>query len=464
MIAFSAHLRRTDMLRFGGVLVALLVVSLPTRGGSLVVAQEQNSSLSALAMDELPSSVDSVSQAVKSFEKRDFDGCLKLLTSAVKAHPELPPAHALFAKLGFMSNQIGLVRPALEQAVIQDPEHPEIYILFGNLALVENRATDAALHFEKARTLAAEKRWTDEQKRRFERFCHQGMAVVAESRGDWKAARTALEGWLALEPKNAHARQRLGKVLFNLDQQEAAYEELQKAVKADDKLEPPAITMGWLFTKAGKLKNAEEWMDYAVKTSPDSLPVRISMASWLLEQGRADKAQSQAEAAMKIKPGASEIQRLLGLAARERKDLAEAQRIFQASRSSCRVIRGCAGQLALVLAGQDDAFQKRRAVELAEQGAKLEPKSPRAAATLGVVYFRTGRLEDAEKLLASVFQSGQSQSDDVLALARVEDARGKKDFVVPLLKKALTASGLFIERNEAKRWLDDLEKATRKSP
>jgi len=205
-------------------------------------------------------------------------------------------------------------------------------------------------------------------------------------------------------------------------------------------------------------------MDYAVKTSPDSLPVRISMASWLLEQGRADEAQSQAEAAMRIKPGASEIQRLLGLAARQRKDLSEAQRIFQALSLELPGDSWVRSQLALVLAGQDDASQKRRAVELAELGAKLEPKSPRAAATLGVVYFRTGRLEDAEKLLASVFQSGQSQSDDVLALARVEDARGKKDVVVPLLKKALTASGLFIERNEAKRWLDDLEKATRKSP
>jgi len=41
--------------------------------------------------------------------------------------------------------------------------------------------------------------------------------------------------------------------------------------------------MGWLFTRAGNLKKAEEWMDYAAKTSPDSLPVRLGVASWLLE-------------------------------------------------------------------------------------------------------------------------------------------------------------------------------------
>jgi tetratricopeptide (TPR) repeat protein len=412
----------------------------------------------AVEIDELSKSLTEVNQAIKSFDKRDFDACVQQLARAVKAHPELPPAHALLAKLAFLKNQPALIRPALEQAAVQDREHPEVYILFGNLALVENRATDAVVHFEKARALAAANRWTAAQRQRFEQFCHQGMAPVAEARGNWINARTELEAWLAHDSGNARARQRLGKALFNLNQQEAAYEELQKAAKADSAIEPPAITMGWLYTRAGNVKKAEEWMEYAVKTSPDSFPVRLGMASWLLEQGRADEALSQAEAAAKIQPSSSDVQRLLGLAARQRKDLAVAERIFQELLVQSPGDAWARSQLALVLAEQADDAKKRRAVELAEQAVKLDPKSPRALATLGAVYFRVQRLEDAEKLLASVFQNGQSQSDDVLALARVEDARGKKDVVVPLLKKALGASGLFIERNEAKRWLEELEK------
>jgi predicted Zn-dependent protease len=220
--------------------------------------------------------------------------------------------------------------------------------------------------------------------------------------------------------------------------------------------------MGWLFTRAGNLKKAEEWMDYAVKTSPDSLPVRLGVASWLLEQGRADEAQSQAETAAKIQPKSNDVQRVLGLAARQRNDLAGAERIFQDLWAQSPADAWGRSQFALVLAAQNDETKKRRALELAEQGVKLEPKSPRALATLGAVYFRTQRLDDAEKLLAAVFQSGQAQSDDVLALARVEDARGKKDLVAPLLKKAIAVSGLFIERNEAKRWLEEVEKSTKK--
>ena len=53
------------------------------------------------------------------------------------------------------ANQGPLIRPALESAIGEDPEHPEIFILFGNLALAERRVTDAAVHFEKAKILAA---------------------------------------------------------------------------------------------------------------------------------------------------------------------------------------------------------------------------------------------------------------------------------------------------------------------
>ena len=105
---------------------------------------------SAADLGEVAKSIADVEQAMKSFEKRDFDTCVQLLVKAVKAHPELAPPHALLAKLAFLSNQGAMIRPALERAVAEDAEHPEVYILFGNLALVEGRLTDAAVHLEKA--------------------------------------------------------------------------------------------------------------------------------------------------------------------------------------------------------------------------------------------------------------------------------------------------------------------------
>jgi tetratricopeptide (TPR) repeat protein len=443
------------------VVVALaLAVAAPAWGGPVQVTSLAAQPGAGLAIDSVDRSIAEVNQAVECFQKRDFDGCLERLAKAVAAHPELPPAHALFAKLAFLSNQEALIRPALERAVAEDAAHPEVYILFGNLALVEGRWTDAALHFEKAASLAGSQRWTAEQRRRFQRLCHQGHATLAESRGDATAARAALTAWLAEEPSNARARQRLGKVLFSLGQRDPAYQELQRAEKEDATLEPAAILMGWLFTRDRDLKKAREWMDYAVKTAPESLPVRMGMAAWLLEQGRADEAQTHVEAAAKLDPKSKEVQRMLGLSARERKDYARAEEIFQALAQESPGDDWLRNQLALVLVEQADPAKQRRALELAELSVRQNPNAVDALITLGTVYYRLKRLDDAEKVLQSVFNSGKANSDAAYFLALVKADRGQAESAPALLKTALAAPGLFIFRTDAQQWLDRLTTAT----
>jgi len=407
-------------------------------------------------LDDASRSILEVNEAIKSFQKNDFAACLEQLAQARKAHPELAPPHALFAKLAFLANQGALIRPALESAIAEDPEHPEVFILFGNLALVESRVTDAAVHFEKAKGLAAGKRWTPEQKNRFDRLLLQGDAIVAESRGDWKAAQAALSGWLNLEPGNAPARQRLGKALFHLKDHEAAYEALQQATKADAALEPAAITMAWLFSRAGDLKKAEEWIDFASKTAADSLAVQMGSAVWLMEQGRPDEAQSHADAAAKLNPGSTDIKRLLGLAARQRKDFSQAERIFEGLAHDAPADAWLRNQLALVLVEQTDESKRRRALDLAELSVRQNPKAADALATLGTVYYRINRLDDAEKVLQAVVSSGQGNSDAAYVLAHVRADRGHPDAAPALLKLALDAPGVFVFRKDAQEWLDRL--------
>jgi tetratricopeptide (TPR) repeat protein len=395
-------------------------------------------------------------QATRNFERGDFDACLKQLGQAVKAHPELPPPRALFARLAFQNNQTSLIRPALEQAIAEDPEHPDVFILFGNLALLEGRPTDASLHFEKAAVLGSNRRWSAEQRSNFEQLCLQGSASVGEVRGDWKAARAALDGWFKLAPANARARQRLGKALFWLGQYGPAYQELQRASQEDGALEPAAITVGRLYTKAGDLKKAEEWMDYAVKAAPRSHSAQVGKATWLLEQGRVKEAQNHAAAAAELDPKSTDARRVLGLAARARRDLVRSEPIFEALALESPGDAWARDQLALVLAEQDDAAKRRRALELAELGVRQDPNAPYALATLGTVYYRLHRLDEAEKLLQAVVESGQGSSDAAYILAQVRADRGHSEAVPPLLKSALAAPGLFLCRAEAQEWLDRL--------
>jgi tetratricopeptide (TPR) repeat protein len=438
--------------------IGLALAGAPSaRAGSIPIKTEwleRNGLVSV--MDDSSREQGELEQATISFQGADFETCLKQLGQAVRAHPELPPAHALFAELASRNNQVTLVRPALERASAEDPAHPEVFLLFGDLALREGRWTDAAVQFEKATALASAPRWTAPQRAYFDRRCLQGKAAVAEGREDWKAAKAALDDWLKLEPADALARQRLGKALFGLGQYDDAYQELQRATRDDAALEPAPISMVLLYTGAGDFKKAEEWMGYAVKTAPDSLGVRMGRAAWLLDRDRALEAQADAEAAARIDPRSPGPRRLLCLAARARKDVARAEPILEALDRESPGDTWVRNELALVLAEQADDAKRRRALELAESNARRNPNDPDAMATLGTVYYRLHRFDQAEPLLQAVVASGRGSSDTAYVLARVSSDRGHPEAAPALLKAALASPGFFAFRNDARQWLDRL--------
>ena len=118
-------------------------------------------------------------------------------------------------------------------------------------------------------------------------------------------------------------------------------------------------------------------------------------------------------------------------------------------------------QLALVLAEQNDETKRRQALELAEQTVRQAPEAPNVQATLGMVYYRLHRLDEAEKALQAVLDSGHGSSDAAYILARVKADRGHAEVAPALLKAALAAPGLFLGRDDARQWLERLALASK---
>jgi tetratricopeptide (TPR) repeat protein len=185
------------------------------------------------------------------------------------------------------------------------------------------------------------------------------------------------------------------------------------------------------------------------------------VAAWLLEQGRLDEVRTHAEVAVRLDPQSSDARRLLGLVARARKDLAGAEPIFAALAQQAPGDAWVCSQWALVLAEQTDEAKQRKALELAESSAFQNPNDPDAVATLGTVYYRRHRLDEAEKLLQSVLDSGHGSSDTAYILARIKADRGHPEGARDLLQAALAAPGLFVFREEARQWLDRLAGASK---
>jgi tetratricopeptide (TPR) repeat protein len=406
----------------------------------------------------LPKEVEELNKAIQSFQQGDYEQTLKLLQAAGKKHESLLPPRLILAKLFLLHNQGKQGRDVLEQAALETPEHPEIYLIFGQLALQEGRFTDARLHFNRATELARSKQWPLALQEEFLRDAHAGCASEAEQRRCWTDAEPALTAWLKLEPKNGAARQRLGVVLFRQGKHGPARTELEQAEHDDPKLEPAALALGWLYSEIGQRDKAAQWMEAAVKQSPKDFRVHLGYARWLLQQNRVEEARRAGDSAAELAPDSRDTQFVRGLIAWTRKDYATSERLFQALHQQSPGDFAISNQLALALGEQDDEAKRHKALQLAEINARLYPNASEALSTLGLLYYRLGRGDEAEKALRASLSGGAGSSDTIYYLARLLGERGQADEAKRLLKVALDAPGLFSFRKQALGQLEQLNK------
>lgn len=433
-----------------GIALGLLA---PRLDAALIVPGSPTPFAAILTSD--PKQQAALEPAIEQFKRRDFEQALRLFTAAHEKEKTLPPRLA-FARLLLADNQVPAGRALLEQVVLDLPNDPLVYLTLGNAAILEGRLTDAQLEFEKARSLIAAQKDTSVNPGVRLSDCLDGLAAVWENRKKWKEASAILQEWIASDAKNGPARQRYARTLFFQGNTDGALAELKKASELDKDLSSPAVTMGSLFAQKEEHKKADEWFKKAVEEAPRDPKAHQARASWLLGQERIDEAKTEADAAAKLDPNSTSIRAVQGTIAMFAKNYPEAEKVFEELNRKNPSDLSFSNQLALALAEQPDSAKQQRAVQYAEMNARQYPRSPATLATLGRVYYRIGRLEDAEKALqASINVSGNRTTSDVLYyLAFVYADRGQLDKVKDVLEKALGAKGAFLFRKEAKEWMD----------
>jgi tetratricopeptide (TPR) repeat protein len=387
-----------------------------------------------------------------------LDEALRLIREEAGRHPEWSPPRVILARILFSGEQAPVGRRMLEQAAVELPDHPDIYLTFGAVAMGDNRLSDARLNFEKAGELIGSGKWPEEAARNFRREVATGLATVAEAREDWEGARRSLTNLLEIEPKSGPVRQRLGRALFRLGKVDDALEALKQAARDTPALEPAAVSMAFLYSQKGDIKKAEEWFDHAQKAEPQSARVCRARAAWLLDRGRAQDARAAVEEAARREPGSKDGDRLRALIAWHLGQPAEAQKILEPLHRDAPADFAVAGLLALSLVDQDDKDLRARGLQLAEIGARQQPRSPEALATLGWALYRMGRVDQAEQVLRQLVGGGRITPDVAYYLACVLAEKGKKDDARKLLQSATGLSGAFAHRKDAEALLQTLGK------
>ncbi|NCA12002.1 hypothetical protein EBR56_09390, partial [bacterium] len=353
-------------------------------------------------------------------------------------------------------------RAELEDAVIKFPQDPEPYLMLGDLAFQERRVTDADVLFREATRLTAE--YADNAKRRrdFDIRSHAGSAAVAEARKQWEAAEKHLRAWIDLDPDNASAQQRMGIVLFQLSKPQDALEKFREAKKLDHKAVQPELAMARLYDDAGKRDVAKKLIEAAVDRAPEDPAVLLAAAQWYLGQGDLERATSLADDALELDAKSLEARVVRGTIARVSRDYAVAERFFNDAHLQSPGNFPASNSLALVLIESDDKDARQRALEMAEANAAMHrensPQQFNALTTLAWVYYRLGRREDAEKILAQITQHNALTTDGAYYVARILSDRGEQDRARKILEDVLANEPMFATRPDAVDLLAKLKK------
>ncbi len=387
-----------------------------------------------------------------------IDEVLALIKEQAAKHPEWPPSRLILARLLFGINQAVPGRQALEQAVVELPDNPEVYLNLGGIALGDGRFSDARLNFDHVLSLLNSGRANAEKTKLLRREVFAGLASVAEGRADWKTTQEQLNAWLKLDPKNGRVRQRLGRALFQLGKKEDAFATLTQATKDEPTLEPAAISMALLNSQKGDFTKAEEWFDYARKHDPKNPRVWLAHGAWLVERGQTARARAEVDEALKLDPSSHEAKKIRALVSWHSRELAAAEAALEPLHRDAPADSFVANLLALALIEQDDAAKQSRGLQLADINVLQFPRSPEVAATLGWGLYRAGRLDQAEKKLHAAVTGGRTTADIAYFLARLMADKGQNDAARRILQEATSTKGAFAHREDANALLKKLAK------
>lgn len=443
---------------FGGMLLV------PVAVGCLLVAVGP-AAAEPVAIDTLkeasPSAsqkIEEIEEALKRFRNGDFDGAKALLEVAFKKHPDLSPPRLILADWFGRANQGPALRNQLELAVVEMPEDPEPYVIIGDLALQGRRWTEAELVFKKTNEVLAGFKGSSRRKSAIQKRALAGLAAVAQNRQDWTTAQKYLEEWLAVDTNNALALQQLGWVLFQQQKPSEALEKLRAAHKANENVLTPEAILAGFYQRNGDIKNATKWMIAALTAAPKDLRTRLFAAQWSLDNDQLKQAAEQADAALQLDAKSLDAYLIRGVIALYLKDYKKASECFQKILDQSPSNFAASNNMALALIEQDDTA-KKKALEYAEMNARQFPNQAEAFSTLGWVYYKLGRLDEAEAALRKAVSGGQMSADTAYYIARISVDRDRKDEARQLLESALKSTNPFSMRPEAKELLDKISKA-----
>ncbi len=398
-----------------------------------------------------------LAEAQKKYVARDVKAALALLEKAAKKHKELPPAKVMLASIHFRANNAAGGKAALDEAARDNPKDPEAFLVLTDLAIREGRFTDATMLVDRAIENTAAFRGSAEKRKKLQIRCYAALVPIAQRWKQWDKAKADLDKWLALDSKSAVALYRLGEVLFHQGQRKEAYEKLKAAKKENDKLPNSAVVMGRLFLADDDKAKATQWMNFAADQAGEDNALKLGVARWHWGQGNVSDAKKYVNAVLEADPHLVDAKYLRGIVAFYHQDYDNAKRQFESLLLQQQNHLGANLHLALALLEQNTESSRRAAVNLAQRLQRAAANNASVVATLGWIYYRTGKHETAERLFKALGSRNLS-IEAAYYIAKIQADRGKNEEAKKLLKFVTESKQPFIYTKAAQALFNRLDR------
>lgn len=402
-----------------------------------------------------------VETAIDQFLSGQVPDTLNTLKELNSKDSETPPADFLLAGFWFAVGDRGRGLAQLEQNAVQHPDYPGVYLSFAQLALNDNRISDAALNAGKTQELVSQGDLSETWREHFLKQYYEIVANVQMRRQQGSEAERTLDRLQNVKPDLPFYFLNKAKLRFEAGQQAETIRYLKQYAKSIGSKRLPELSLvGWLRDQ-GKSQEARDLLLATIDAHADDADSLQMAAEMYLAEEEFAKTLTMIERFEKANGGETyksiEMKGRIAFAGLSY-DVAAGHFRALATRDSQNANN--ATVLALSLIESDDPDKQKEAQVILQQVVKRLPKNSLAVAALGYALMKNGETKSAAEAMRHVAMARQGSSEISWFLANWLAAKGQQQDAIRLLTNAVEVKGFFLYRSAARKLLAKLKAAS----
>jgi TonB family protein len=354
------------------------------------------------------------------------DEAIASFKQALQLKPDYPDAFKRLFQAYLRTRRYDDAVAVVTQRIALKPDDASLYQQLGQAYLVEHKFEQAVDAYKQALEIKPPYDLS------YQVYRDMGSALVYL--GQFGEAMAALKNSLQLKPDDAITLRYLGWAYQMQSSFRDAIDTYQKVLKLSPTDTYSIINLAAIYARTGQTAEAEKQYREAIRIAPRSPQGYIGLATILSNQQKADEAEATLRQALTMAPGVLAVHvsltNVLYQRGKTADAVAEAREALRLDPRNPTALNNLGYYLAELNENLDEALKlTQRAVDSA-------PNVLGYRDSLGWVYFKLGRLEEAEQYIGGIAKQANSPVIDE-HLGDVYAKRGKQDLAVAQWQKAL---------------------------